>query len=179
MAQRSIKDKYTIHSKAVVCQDVDLRGDITIGPGTVVHPKASICSIGGPIVIGANNIIEESVVIVNRRKDVMRIGDENLFEIGCMVECPSIGNLNTVSTKARVHHTVRMGSHCSIGPKCQIITSDEIKLDDYSVLYGPNWEERTWSGRGQKQAQDLGTKHVEYLKEWLPKFNRLRRGEAL
>ena len=27
------KDKFTIHSKAVVCQDVELKGDITIGAG--------------------------------------------------------------------------------------------------------------------------------------------------
>ena len=56
----------------------------------------------GPIVIGSNCIIEESVIIVNRcalldvqlsviastdtkrrRKEVMGIGDDNLFEIGC------------------------------------------------------------------------------------------------
>jgi len=27
------RDKFTIHSKAVVCQDVELKGDITIGSG--------------------------------------------------------------------------------------------------------------------------------------------------
>lgn len=27
------RDKFTVHSKAVVCQDVDLKGDITIGAG--------------------------------------------------------------------------------------------------------------------------------------------------
>ena len=61
------KDKFTIHSKAVVCQDVELKGDITIGAGTVVHPKVSIYAIGGPIVIGSNNIIEEGAILVNRR----------------------------------------------------------------------------------------------------------------
>ena len=30
---QSSKDKFTIHSKAVVCQDVELKGDITIGSG--------------------------------------------------------------------------------------------------------------------------------------------------
>jgi hypothetical protein len=34
--------------------------------GTVVHPKAKIISIGGPIVIGSNCIVEEGVVITNR-----------------------------------------------------------------------------------------------------------------
>ena len=67
----------------MVCQDVELKGDITIGPGTVVHPKATVFAIAGPIVIGSGCIIEEAAIIVNRRKEVMRIGDNNLFEIGC------------------------------------------------------------------------------------------------
>lgn len=72
-------------------------------PGTIVHPKATIFAIAGPIVIGMGCIIEEGAIIVNRyvlikrstssythiypsctrRKEVMKIGDENLFEIGC------------------------------------------------------------------------------------------------
>jgi len=70
--------------------------------GTIVHPKATIFAIAGPIVIGTGCIIEEGAIIVNRsaaeptsmssavdlhlylrRKEVMRIGDDNLFEIGC------------------------------------------------------------------------------------------------
>lgn len=81
--RRLRRDKFTIHSKAVVCQDVDLKGDITIGPGSVIHPKATIFALGGPIVIGSGCIVEEAAIIVNRRKEVMRIGDNNLFEIGC------------------------------------------------------------------------------------------------
>jgi dynactin 6 len=68
----------------VVCQDVELKGDITISSGiavkktraslhswlyrtgTIVHPKATIFAIAGPIVIGANCIIEEAAIIVNR-----------------------------------------------------------------------------------------------------------------
>jgi len=84
-----------------VCQDVELKGDITIGAGacdglarrlqvanvaskgTIVHPKATIFAIAGPIVIGSGCIIEEGAIVVNRRKEVMRIGDDNLFEICC------------------------------------------------------------------------------------------------
>lgn len=62
-----IRDKFTIHSKAIVCQDVELKGDITIGSGTIVHPKATIFAVAGPIVIGSGCIIEESAIIVNRR----------------------------------------------------------------------------------------------------------------
>ena len=74
----------------MVCQDVELKGDITIGSGisfpflfcrntqlnghlllvmpegTIVHPKATIFAIAGPIVIGTNCIVEEAAIIVNR-----------------------------------------------------------------------------------------------------------------
>lgn len=173
-----IRDKFTIHSKAVVCQDVELKGDITIGSGTIVHPKATIFAIAGPIVIGTGCIVEEGAIIVNRRKEVMRIGDDNLFEIGCRVESPTIGNFNTVSTRARVHHTVRLSSYCVVGAGCLVVPTEDEVLEEYTVVYGPTAERRTWSGRGKVQEADLRRKHAEYLRETLPKFNRLRRGDA-
>jgi dynactin-6 len=41
-----------IMAGATVCQDAELIGDITIGKGTVVHPKCTIHAEGGPIIIG-------------------------------------------------------------------------------------------------------------------------------
>lgn len=40
------------------------RANTTIG--TIVHPKATIFAIAGPIVIGSGCIIEEGAIIVNR-----------------------------------------------------------------------------------------------------------------
>jgi hypothetical protein len=34
--------------------------------GTIIHPKATIFAIAGPIIIGSGCIIEESAIIVNR-----------------------------------------------------------------------------------------------------------------
>ena len=51
---------------AVVCFESKLRGDITIGSKTIVHPKATIIAETGPIVIGEGNVIEEQAVIINR-----------------------------------------------------------------------------------------------------------------
>jgi len=161
-----------------VCQDVELKGDVTIGAGSIVHPKAAILAIVGPIIIGSGCIIEESAIILNRRKEVMRIGDDNLFEIGCRIECPSIGDANTVSTRARVHHTVRLTSHCVVGAGCLVVPTEDEALEPFTVVYGPHAERRTWSGRGRVQEADLRRKHAEYLRETLPKFNRLRKGDT-
>lgn len=173
-----MRDRFTIHSKAVVCQDSELKGDITIGAGTIVHPKATIFAIAGPIVIGTNCILEEGCILVNRRKEVMRIGDDNLFEICCRVESPSIGNFNTFSTKSRVHHTIRVSSYCVIGACSLVVPTQDQLFDDFTVVYGPTAEQRVWSGRGKIQEADLRRKHAEYLREMLPKFNRLRRGDG-
>lgn len=94
------------------------------------------------------------------------------------IECPSIGNANTISTRARVHHTVSIGSYCVIGAACLLAPAEDEILPDYTVIYGPFAERRTWSGRGKIQEADLRRKHADYLKETLPKFNRLRRGDG-
>ena len=146
-----------------------------------------------PLIIGRS-------LFACRRKEVMRIGDDNLFEIGCRacvlptdcmshlisvhlsvyvgVESPSVGNFNTVSTRARVHHTVRISSYCVIGAGCLVVPTDDEVLDEYTVVYGPSAERRVWSGRGRVQEADLRRKHAEYLRETLPKFNRLRKGDG-
>lgn len=114
------KDKFTIHSKAVVCQDVELKGDITIGAGNII-PRLSYSmwmliwwcgyrncspSQGNDICYSwthcywtrmyhrggcyyceqASGLLQHQSLydkLANRRKEVMRIGDDNLFEIGC------------------------------------------------------------------------------------------------
>lgn len=60
------KDKLNVGSRVTIAQDCDLRGEITLASGTVVHPKCSILAIDGPIEIGQNCIVEETAVIVNR-----------------------------------------------------------------------------------------------------------------
>ncbi|TFY54353.1 hypothetical protein EVJ58_g8915, partial [Rhodofomes roseus] len=142
-----IRDKFTIHSKAVVCQDVELKGDFTVGAGTIVHPKATIFAIAGPIVIGAGCIIEEGVILVSRQ--VLPSPASRPLTIGCRVECPSIGNFNTISARARVHHTVRISSYCVIGAACLVVPTEDEILDEYTVIYGPAAERRIWSGRGK------------------------------
>lgn len=94
------------------------------------------------------------------------------------VECPAVGSNNTVSTKSRVHHTVRIASYCVIGAGCMVVPTEDETLDDYTIIYGPAADRRVWSGRGKVQEADLRKKHTEYLREMLPKFNRLRRGDT-
>lgn len=51
---------------ATVCEDCTLEGDITIGGGTVIHPRVTIVAEGGPIIIAEYCIIEEYATIIHR-----------------------------------------------------------------------------------------------------------------
>lgn len=133
----------------------------------MVHPKATILAIG-PIVIGQNCIIEESVIIVNRLifklLDTFKSADPSLdgkkscvsgmttfsrLDVVCVpsgmynqlntqtitlgVESPSVGNANTISTRARLHHTVRLTSYCVIGSGCLVAPSQDEILEEFTV----------------------------------------------
>ncbi|GAA6027377.1 hypothetical protein JCM8097_007809 [Rhodosporidiobolus ruineniae] len=118
-----IHDNFKVGTKTVVVEACDLRGDITIGSGTILQPKCTIVAAAGPIIFGQNNIVEENVVIVNRHKEPLIIGDSNLFEVGCRIESPSIGSHNTFGIKSRVSPHVAVGSHCVVGAGCVVLPS--------------------------------------------------------
>lgn len=62
---------------AIVCEESKLRGDITIGANTIIHPHASIIAEAGPIVLGDGCLVEEQVKIIHRypklQSDVLRV----------------------------------------------------------------------------------------------------------
>jgi dynactin-6 len=60
-----------------------------------------------------------------------------------------------------------------------LVPAEDEVLEEYAVVYGPDAERRIWSGRGKAQEADLRRKHGEYLREMLPKFNRLRKSDAI
>lgn len=66
-----------------------------------------------------------------------------------------------------------------IGVGCLLVPEQDDMLKEFTTVHGPSTDRRLWSGQGHIQEMDLRRKHAEYLREMLPKFNRLRRGEGL
>lgn len=106
-----VSSEVFISPGAVVCKESILVGEITIGARTVVHPKAVIKALDGPILIGENNLIEDQARIINgrdrekrsegaekeaeassdRKQSVMIIGNHNVFEVSSIITvCPEI-----------------------------------------------------------------------------------------
>ncbi|ORZ26156.1 trimeric LpxA-like protein [Absidia repens] len=169
------RNRITAGSKAVVCQETELRGEVSIGAGTVLHPQCRIIAENGPIYIGKNNIIEENSIVFNRNAAPLVIGDENVFEVGCYVEGSRIGNNNVIGTRARVIGNTIIGNHCVIGAACSTEINETI--EDMVVIYGNQPSRRTQSTILPGQAT-LHARHLEYLREVLPKYNHLKRLET-
>uniref|UniRef100_A0A1I7YJF4 Dynactin subunit 6 n=1 Tax=Steinernema glaseri TaxID=37863 RepID=A0A1I7YJF4_9BILA len=158
--------KLTIAQGAVVVKDCILEGEITIGTGTVVHPKATIRALTGPIVIGENNIIEETSIIENNHEDgfVMKIGNENVFEVGAVVKARSVGDHNVFHIRSEVGSEVEVPEGCSIGVKC--VVEKHGPLPDRFVVYGERHERRIAGENPQSQARQL-----ECLYKCLPRYH--------
>uniref|UniRef100_A0A8C1P2D4 Dynactin subunit 6 n=1 Tax=Cyprinus carpio TaxID=7962 RepID=A0A8C1P2D4_CYPCA len=153
--QKSVK----IAAGAVVCVESDIRGDVTIGARTVVHPKARIIAEAGPIVIGEGNLIEEQALIINSypenilpdAEDVepktMSIGINNVFEVGCVSQALKIGDNNVIESKAEVGRNVILSSGCIVGACCQVNTCEVIQ--ENTVIYGSECLRRVQTERPQ------------------------------
>ncbi|KAI9323805.1 trimeric LpxA-like protein [Dichotomocladium elegans] len=173
MASRS---RITAGPKSIICHETDLRGEISIGAGTVLHPQCRIIAENGPVYIGRNNIVEENVVIFNKNTSPLVIGDENVFEVGCYVEGSRVGNNNIIEARAKVLGSTIIGNHCVIGAACSTEVNETI--EDKTVIYGSKSNRRLQSEIFQTQAS-LHARHLEYLREVLPKYNHLKKLDAM
>ncbi|KAI8052253.1 trimeric LpxA-like protein [Syncephalis plumigaleata] len=162
--------KLVVGPGALVCQDTHLTGNVSIGSGCVLHPKCSVIADVGPIVIGRNNIIEEGVVIINRNQMPLVIGDENIFEVGSFIEGAKIGSRNIFEARSRVVGATTVGNNCVIGIACQTDCNETIP--DCTVIFGERLDRRISKPDPNQAALHL--KHLEYLRDMLPKFNHLR-----
>uniref|UniRef100_A0A8C4ILS4 Dynactin subunit 6 n=1 Tax=Dicentrarchus labrax TaxID=13489 RepID=A0A8C4ILS4_DICLA len=168
-----------IAAGAVVCVESEIRGDVTIGPRTVVHPKARIIAEAGPIVIGEGNLIEEQALIINGYPEnitpdsevepkTMTIGLNNVFEVGCVSQALKIGDNNVIESKADVGRNVILTSGCIIGAFCQVNTCEVIP--ENTVIFGSGCMRRVQTERPQPQTLQL-----DFLMKILPNYHHLKK----
>ncbi|WFD32418.1 hypothetical protein MSPP1_003465 [Malassezia sp. CBS 17886] len=155
----------SVKSRAIVCADADLRGEVTIG--TVVNATRA------PVVVGNNCIIEERATLIGSG-DGLIIGDGNVFEIACRVEAVGMGNCNTVGARAVVAPGVRISNFCTVGAGMTVavrIAAPET-LPERTTTFADG-QRRLWSGEGVGQQLALHAKHLQYLRDELPKTHKL------
>lgn len=171
--QGSSNPNVKIASGAMVCEDCELIGDITIGSRTIIHPKVKIVAEAGPIVIGDFNIIEELVTITNPKLSadantgkVLIIGNNNVFEVGANIEAVRIGDHNIIECKAKVGPSVDITNGCIVGAGCHISTPAQ--LPENTVVTGTFAEKRT-----QRERPPAQTLQIDFLTKILPNYHYL------
>ncbi|ORE02008.1 trimeric LpxA-like protein, partial [Rhizopus microsporus var. microsporus] len=167
------RNRITAGPKSIVCQETELRGEISIG--TVLHPQCRIIAENGPIYIGKNNIIEENVVIFNNNQFIINIQPtkKSFWED---VEGSRIGNNNIIEARGRILGNTAIGNHCVIGAGCS--TESNETIPDLTVIYGADSKRRIQSEPLPSQAT-LHARHLDYLQEVLPKYNHLKKLESV
>ncbi|KAF7990754.1 hypothetical protein HCN44_000559 [Aphidius gifuensis] len=166
-----------IATGAVVCDESILRGDITIGPRTVVHPRATIIAEAGPIVIGEGNIIEEMASIINKMPDnatnsetihTQIIGNFNVFETDSICEAVKVGDNNVLEAKAKVGRGIELTNGCVIGPSCSLLEPEIVT--ENTIVYGTQCHRREMNDKPYPQVGQL-----EFLIRVLPNYHHLRK----
>ncbi|XP_050306102.1 dynactin subunit 6 [Anthonomus grandis grandis] len=173
MSRNSIK----IFPGALVCEESKLRGDITIGSGTIIHPGATITAEAGPIIIGENCLIEEQAKIIHRlpfdqqnkeNTPVLIIGSYNVFEVDCTVEAPKIGSNNVFEAKCFVGNKVTVSNGCTVGAGCRV-TAEQILKENMSI-FGSDCQMR--EGLDKPVPQLL---QMEVLMKMLPNYHHIKK----
>jgi len=129
-----------IDAGAVVCIDAELSGEVSVGDGCVIHPRASLIGAAGPLVLGTGNIVEERALIATAEDRTLKIGNNNVFEVGCRVESISIGDANIVEARAILGAGTVIGNGCCIG--AGVVIPPGTVVPDHTVIWGSNREQR-------------------------------------
>ncbi|KAF7633439.1 hypothetical protein Mgra_00007126 [Meloidogyne graminicola] len=158
--------KVEINPEAVVAAKAILRGgNIVIGPGTIIHPQAFIDAGEGKIIFGSFNVVEETATIQNLGPAgyEMKIGDENLFEIGSICYAKEIGNNNVFGIQSKVGPDVKITNGCRIGSRCELMTDEEL-IENISLCFEFGQRKKVESSINSLKTQ------AEFLKKLLPKY---------
>ncbi|XP_068975495.1 dynactin subunit 6 [Bombus flavifrons] len=162
---------------ALVCEESILKGDITIGPKTIIHPRASIIAEAGPIIIGEGNIIEEMAIITNKLPPdtpepttipVQIIGNYNVFETDCTCEAFKVGDHNILESKAHVGREVELTNGCIIGTSCSLTEADTIP--ENTIIYGNECQRREMHDKPYPPISQ-----IEFLLKILPTYHHIRK----
>ncbi|XP_050420931.1 dynactin subunit 6 [Adelges cooleyi] len=175
-----MSSKVKIGQGAMVCKEIKVKGPVTFGPSTIVHPGVTIIAEAGPIEIGESNIIEEYVSIIHKftpgaeqsEPKTLKIGSNNVFEVYSTVEGVSnVGDNNIFESKCYVGRDISIRNDCIIGAGCRLTST--IPIEDGICVYGKNCvRQKAYC----KPSVPGG--HREFLIKLLPSYHLLKKNRS-
>ncbi|KAJ1607509.1 putative acyltransferase [Cryptosporidium canis] len=153
---------------ALVCHESNIIGSVELGEGCIIHPSAVIDGGVGGIAVGKNNIVEESVRIVNRTENKMHIGNNNWFHIRCEIDSAiSIGDNNSFEVGSKVNKNTRVGNNCLVSLNSTLPPDFELYNDLSVTVIGDSLSYKACKAPNQ------------YLHEQINFLNNILRGSSM
>ncbi|CAL2029595.1 hypothetical protein CAEBREN_21404 [Caenorhabditis brenneri] len=157
----------SIASSTIVCVEAEIKGEVTIKEGCVVHPHVVFDATNGPIYVGENNIFEEFAVIKNNSDgQPMIIGDSNIFQVHSKCSAKYVGSRNVIGVHAVLEDGCSVSDDCSVAPKSRIYSRQN--LEPSVAVYGTSNAHRTTT-----TPNLTPTLQLEFLRKILPSYHHL------
>jgi carbonic anhydrase/acetyltransferase-like protein (isoleucine patch superfamily) len=129
---------------------------VTIGAGTIIHPRARFYAYEGPIIIGDGCIISEKAVIgaqptqsesketATRLSYFVTVGPSSTIHPGAHIHSSA-----TIEALATINRNADIGSHSKICSGCEVPVKG--KVDEWVVVWGSGLGQRRKRAREAKE----------------------------
>ena len=147
--------------------------EIIISSESVIHPRAKIDSLGGPVNIGRRCIVHERTAIGAPVEGAfptghgVTLGDYVTVEVGSVIETggTAIGEGSIIGVGCRIGTGARIGKCCTITPQTTIRAGE--KIPDFTVVYSNNT--RRQDRRGVAELRHKGqARQIDVLRRLIP-----------
>lgn len=153
---------------SLICEKAEVKGTVQLGANNVLQNYVKLeTENDASIVVGRDNIFDDRAVIQSKENE-LTIGDGNSIGIGCVVE----GS---------------MGNHCVLGHRSKILPGatlgDRVTLLPFAIAKGMIPDGAIVAADGTVTVREdvslandgkVHLKHIEYLREVLPRYNKTR-----
>jgi dynactin-6 len=123
-------------------------------------------------VIGSNCLIEEFACLESLDSRGLTIGDWNLFEVGCKIQCQTIGNGNCFEVRSAVPSNYIIESGCVIGQRVEMPPVESERIEKNCLIIGANHQKRIKEDNEKYNMEELKVK-LDLLKDILSKTHKL------
>ncbi len=145
-----------IDATARVAPNAVICGDITVGANTSIGFGAVLTAESGPIVIGANCVIMDTAVIRGTRRNPVAIGDNVLVGPRAYLSGCSIEDNAFLATGATIFNGARIGARSEVRvngivhlktllPPDTVVPLNWIAVGDPAEILPPDRHDRIWS----------------------------------
>src|SRR5215467_6897961 len=145
-----------IHPSARVAPTAVVCGDVTIGPNSSIGFGAVLTAESGPIEIGANCVIMDTAVIRGLNRNPVRIGDNVLVGPRAYLTGCEVADSVFLATGATIFNGAKIGTRATVRingivhirtvlPPDAIVPLNWIAVGDPAQILPPNEHEKIWA----------------------------------